>query len=150
MIKHVVFTINKKFQVSNVVKKCQTFRIKIPSVMGHKNDLSISFFRIIYQGIRIVYKSLHKSISEEIELSKEAARIRYENPSATTLEKSNDMSLTEAKQILNIENLDPIEVEKRFKFLYESNDRNNGGSFYLQSKVFRAKKRLEIEMEKTK
>lgn len=31
--------------------------------------------------------------------------------------------------------------------LYQANDVAKGGSFYLQSKVFRAKERVELEMK---
>lgn len=34
----------------------------------------------------------------------------------------------------------------RFKQLYDANDVANGGSFYLQSKVLRARERIEREM----
>jgi import inner membrane translocase subunit TIM16 len=34
-----------------------------------------------------------------------------------------------------------------FKRLYTMNDVEKGGSFYLQSKIFRAKERLEEEMQ---
>lgn len=41
----------------------------------------------------------------------------------------------------NIEN-----VMDRFKKLYDLNDPQKGGSFYLQSKVLRARERIEMEV----
>ena len=39
-------------------------------------------------------------------------------------------------QILNVKPpIDVEEVEKRYKHLFEINDKKKGGSFYLQSKV---------------
>ena len=35
---------------------------------------------------------------------------------------------------------------ERFKRLYDANDPKNGGSFYLQSKVLRARERIELEV----
>ena len=58
------------------------------------------------------------------------------------------MTRTEACQILNIEETnaeEPIchnEVIDRFEVLYEKNSVENGGSFYLRSKVFFAKEHL--------
>ena len=36
-------------------------------------------------------------------------------------------------------------VMERFKSLYDRNDPTKGGSFYLQSKVLRARERIELE-----
>jgi len=57
------------------------------------------------------------------------------------------MSLEEAKQILNIENLDPESVQKKYEHLFNVNDKAKGGSFYIQSKVFRAKERIDQELK---
>lgn len=54
--------------------------------------------------------------------------------------------MEEAKQILNVDNLEAAEVEEKFKHLFEVNDKAKGGSFYLQSKVFRAKERIDEEL----
>lgn len=51
-------------------------------------------------------------------------------------------------QILNVNsNLDPEEIKKSYDHLFVVNDKSKGGSFYLQSKVFRAKERLEEELK---
>ena len=34
----------------------------------------------------------------------------------------------------------------RFKRLFDGNDPNKGGSFYLQSKILRARERIELEV----
>jgi len=60
------------------------------------------------------------------------------------------MSLEEAKKILDLENLDPEEMEKRYTHLFNVNDKSKGGSFYLQSKVYRAKERLDQEIKELK
>lgn len=61
------------------------------------------------------------------------------------------MTLSEACQILNVKppkdgqgNIE--EVMSRFKTLFDANDPQKGGSFYLQSKVLRARERLEHEL----
>lgn len=68
---------------------------------------------------------------------------------------SSGMTLDEACKILDvkpptggkIEN--PEQVFERFKKLFDANDPQKGGSFYLQSKVLRARERLEAEMKPT-
>jgi mitochondrial import inner membrane translocase subunit TIM16 len=63
----------------------------------------------------------------------------------------NVMSLGEAKQILGLKDPgrpDSDELQKRYDHLFNVNDRSKGGSFYLQSKVFRAKERIGEALEK--
>ena len=64
---------------------------------------------------------------------------------------SSGLTLDEACKILNVKppsggkaNLD--DVIARFKKLFDSNEPSNGGSFYLQSKVLRARERIELEV----
>ena len=38
------------------------------------------------------------------------------------------------------------DVMERFKRLFDVNDPSKGGSFYLQSKVLRARERIELEV----
>ncbi|CAN1790616.1 Mitochondrial import inner membrane translocase subunit PAM16 like 2 [Linum perenne] len=57
------------------------------------------------------------------------------------------MSETEARQILGVsENASWEEILKKYDSLFENNAKN--GSFYLQSKVFRAKECLESAAKK--
>jgi len=65
------------------------------------------------------------------------------------------MRLDEAEKILNIDkdkHLEPQELRRllneRYKTMYELNSVENGGSFYLQSKLFRAKEVLEAEFRR--
>jgi mitochondrial import inner membrane translocase subunit TIM16 len=57
------------------------------------------------------------------------------------------MTLEEAQQILNVNKLEPEEIKKSYDHLFAVNDKSKGGSFYLQSKVFRAKERLDEELK---
>ncbi|KAI8841045.1 mitochondrial import inner membrane translocase subunit Tim16 [Chytriomyces cf. hyalinus JEL632] len=65
------------------------------------------------------------------------------------------MSLDEASMILNLKKsagdvhaVGREELLKRYDHLFKVNDPAEGGSFYLQSKVFRAKERLEMELDR--
>ncbi|KAM0307908.1 hypothetical protein HYE67_000406 [Fusarium culmorum] len=64
---------------------------------------------------------------------------------------SSSMTLDEACKILNVKppaggQANVEEVLSRYKRLFDSNDPQNGGSFYLQSKIVRAKERFEREI----
>lgn len=61
------------------------------------------------------------------------------------------MTLDEACRILNVKppaggQADVEAVMERYKRMFDANDPQKGGSFYLQSKIVRAKERFEREM----
>eukprot|EP01033_Poteriospumella_lacustris_P013228 gene13228-9475_t len=59
------------------------------------------------------------------------------------------LATDEALKILNLERseLTAEAVQKRYDRLYESNSPTKGGSFYLQSKVFRSREALLAELD---
>ncbi|KAG6003147.1 mitochondrial import inner membrane translocase subunit TIM16 [Claviceps maximensis] len=64
---------------------------------------------------------------------------------------SSGMTLEEACKILNVKppaggQANVEEVLERYKRLFDANDPQKGGSFYLQSKIVRAKERFEREI----
>ena len=64
---------------------------------------------------------------------------------------SSGMTLDEACKILNVKppqggKADAEEIMDRFKRLFDANDPQKGGSFYLQSKILRARERIEAEI----
>ncbi|ELW71042.1 Mitochondrial import inner membrane translocase subunit TIM16 [Tupaia chinensis] len=59
---------------------------------------------------------------------------------------SEEDSLQEAQQILSNSKLSPEEVLENYEHLFEVNDKPMGSSFYLQSKVVRAKEYLDEEL----
>ena len=44
----------------------------------------------------------------------------------------------------------PAEISAKYEHLLKVNDPKEGGSFYLQSKVFRAKETIDNELAKSK
>lgn len=56
------------------------------------------------------------------------------------------LPLDEARQILDVPaDVKPDEMYEKYKKLYEANAVEKGGSFYLQSKIYRAKESFENE-----
>ena len=57
--------------------------------------------------------------------------------------------MDEAKQILNLTDEDLFgktdRLQKNYDHLFDVNEKTKGGSFYLQSKVVRAKERIDQE-----
>ncbi|CVK99703.1 probable mitochondria-associated signaling protein [Fusarium fujikuroi] len=78
------------------------------------------------------------------------AQAKAGNPSAGA-SLSSGMTLDEACKILNVKppaggQANVEEVLSRYKRLFDANDPQKGGSFYLQSKIVRAKERFEREI----
>lgn len=72
-------------------------------------------------------------------------------PGAANNRVSAGLTLDEACKILNVSppkdgKTDLNLVMERFKKLFDLNDPQNGGSFYLQSKILRARERIEFEV----
>jgi len=105
--------------------------------------------QIIIAGSQVVGKAFTQAVRQEIRLSQEAAKARG-NSNQNTAQQAETarmgMTIDEAKQILNIEKIGQEEIEKAYSHLFECNDKAKGGSFYLQSKVVRAKERLDQEI----
>lgn len=105
--------------------------------------------QIIIAGTQVVARAFARAVRQEMAASQEAAR-RLGNSRARSEQLGNlkmGLSLEEAKQILNVSNIDREEVKKQYDFLFKANEREKGGTFYIQSKIVRAKERLEHELE---
>ncbi|XP_073915344.1 mitochondrial import inner membrane translocase subunit TIM16 isoform X1 [Castor canadensis] len=103
--------------------------------------------QIIVMGVQVVGRAFARALRQEFAASRAAADARgragHQSAAASNL---SGLSLQEAQQILNISKLSPEEVQKNYEHLFKVNDKSVGGSFYLQSKVVRAKERLDEEL----
>ena len=73
------------------------------------------------------------------------------NPTAANTLSASGLTLDEACKILNVSppkggSADLGRVHEQFKRLFDINEPKKGGSFYLQSKVLRARERIELEV----
>lgn len=59
------------------------------------------------------------------------------------------VELNEARKILGMESgpLSVEEAQKKYDYLFDANSKEKSGSFYLQSKVYRAMERIKGEIE---
>lgn len=69
--------------------------------------------------------------------------------SAAANSRSGGVSLDEACKILDVDagSLTNEAIDKKFEYLFDVNSKEKSGSFYLQSKVYRASERLKYELE---
>ena len=83
--------------------------------------------------------------------SQKYAQAMQNNPTAANTMSSAGLTLDEACKILNVSppqagEANLTKVHEQFKRLFDMNDPKKGGSFYLQSKVLRARERIELEV----
>ncbi|XP_038207388.1 mitochondrial import inner membrane translocase subunit Tim16 [Zerene cesonia] len=106
--------------------------------------------QIIVLGAQVVGKAFARALKQEIAASQEAAKRAGGGPQGARRAAANastGLTLEEAMQILNIEKLDPEKIKNNYEHLFNVNDKSKGGSFYLQSKIVRAKERIDTEMK---
>ncbi|KAI1491513.1 protein transporter [Biscogniauxia mediterranea] len=113
--------------------------------------------RIITQIVLVGSRVLGRAFTEaykQAQASSNYARAQAKiNPNGVSARASlsNGMTLDEACKILNVKppqggQANMEEVMSRFKKLFDTNDPQKGGSFYLQSKILRARERIEAEV----
>lgn len=110
--------------------------------------------QIIVLGTQMVGRAFARALRQEIAASQEAARRAGGGQQGSQRVAANTrtgLTLDEALKILNVEKSDQMDaIERNYKYLMEANDRSKGGSFYLQSKVVRAKERIDEEFKNLK
>ncbi|XP_036408140.1 mitochondrial import inner membrane translocase subunit tim16-like isoform X2 [Megalops cyprinoides] len=103
--------------------------------------------QIIVMGAQVVGRAFARALRQEFAASRAAAEARSRSGQQSAAASSiSGMTLQEAQQILNVSTLTPEEIQKNYEHLFKVNDKSVGGSFYLQSKVVRAKERLDEEL----
>ncbi|KAL8867416.1 MAG: hypothetical protein Q9174_005682 [Haloplaca sp. 1 TL-2023] len=110
--------------------------------------------RIITQavvvGARVFGRAFNEAYKQAQASSKYAQSSSGSGSSINTFT-SSGLTLDEACKILNVRPPQPgkanmEETIERFKRLFDANDPTKGGSFYLQSKILRARERIELEV----
>ncbi|XP_061058489.1 mitochondrial import inner membrane translocase subunit TIM16-like [Eubalaena glacialis] len=103
--------------------------------------------QIIVIGVQVVGRDFARALRQEFTASQAAAdaqgRARHQSAAASNL---SGLSLQKTQQILNVFKLSPEETQKNYEHLFKVNDKSVGASFYLLSKVVRAKERLEEQL----
>ncbi|KAL2259354.1 hypothetical protein VTK26DRAFT_6991 [Humicola hyalothermophila] len=109
--------------------------------------------QVVIVGTRVLGRAFAEAYKQAAASSQyQRAQARAGNGSGTgRASLSNGMTLDEACKILNVKppqngKADLDEVMERFKRLFDNNDPKKGGSFYLQSKILRARERIEAEV----
>ncbi|KAG9780203.1 hypothetical protein KCU88_g3779, partial [Aureobasidium melanogenum] len=108
--------------------------------------------QIVLTGGRVFGKAFAEAYKQAQASSQYAKAAAKSDPGAVNTAAASGMTLDEACKILNVKppqggvaNME--QVMERFKKLYDLNEpkKGGGGSFYLQSKILRARERIEME-----
>ncbi len=121
------------------------------------NSLFLKAHRLITQVVVIGARVLGRAFTEaykQASASSQYARAQAKsgNPGASgRASLTSGMTLDEACKILNVKppqggQANMEDVMERFKKLFDANEPSKGGSFYLQSKILRARERIEAEI----
>ncbi|CCH61043.1 hypothetical protein TBLA_0D05510 [Henningerozyma blattae CBS 6284] len=108
-----------------------------------------AFVQIVITGARVFGKAFGQAYRQAAAQSakKSASNI---TKNGKKLSEYGGITLDESCKILNIENnmknLTIDKINQRFDYLFNINDKAKGGSFYLQSKIYRAAERMKWEL----
>ncbi|KAF7846027.1 hypothetical protein BT93_L5545 [Corymbia citriodora subsp. variegata] len=102
-------------------------------------------------GGRVFGRAFMEAYKQAQASSKYAAAAAKNDPTAARTAGASGLTLDEACKILNVKppqggQTNMESVMERFKKLYDLNEPKQGGSFYLQSKILRARERIEAEV----
>ncbi|KAL9112994.1 MAG: hypothetical protein Q9227_002859 [Pyrenula ochraceoflavens] len=106
--------------------------------------------QVLLTGGRVFGRAVAEAYKQSLATSRYAAEAAKKDPKGLNTLSSSGLTLDEACKILNVKppmggKADMEQVMERFKKLYDLNEPRRGGSFYLQSKVLRAKDRIQLE-----
>ncbi|RDL41872.1 Uncharacterized protein BP5553_01851 [Venustampulla echinocandica] len=107
--------------------------------------------QVVITGSRVLGRAFAEAYKQASATSQYAKAHAKNNPGAANTFASHGLTLEEACKILNVKppqggKANMEEVTERFKRLFDVNDPQKGGSFYLQSKILRARERIESEV----
>ncbi|CAD5121999.1 DgyrCDS10452 [Dimorphilus gyrociliatus] len=106
--------------------------------------------QVIVAGAQVVGRAFTRALRQEIQNSQRAAQARSTKSTSQQAAANSVSGITvqEALQVLNIKDIHDLEtLNKNYDHLFKVNDKSKGGSLYLQSKVVRAKERIDMELK---
>ncbi|KAI8051647.1 Pam16-domain-containing protein [Syncephalis plumigaleata] len=105
---------------------------------------------VLVTGTRIVGRAFfeaYKQAAANAAARKAAASGKGGGAGGDPLTRRTGMTLDEAHKILNVQaDMEMAEIVKKYEHLFKMNDPKAGSTLYLQSKVARAKERIDLEM----
>lgn len=107
-----------------------------------------AFVQVIITGAQVFGRAFTEAYRQAAAQSAKTATSTATRKGSASAEYGG-ITLDESCKILNIEdenNLNTDKINKNYEYLFHVNDKDKGGSFYLQSKIYRAAERLKWEI----
>ncbi|KAL6928305.1 hypothetical protein ACO0SA_003043 [Hanseniaspora valbyensis] len=107
-----------------------------------------SLFKVAFTTVSIFGKAVKQAYKQSA--ARKAAGISGSGVSGSFNKEFGGITLSESMDILNLKGKDAKNLKKiqdKFDYLLKINDVEKGGSFYLQSKIYRAAERLKHELK---
>lgn len=104
-----------------------------------------AFVQVVVTGASVFGKAFAEAYRQEASQSVKQGPKAARSASA----EYGGITLDESSKILNLEDQNELNRDKinsKFQYLFDINDKEKGGSFYLQSKIYRAAERLKYEI----
>jgi len=105
--------------------------------------------QIVIAGVQVFSKAFGLAYQQALKNAKNGPGAAS---AAAAASRGSKMAVDESLMVLNISRAELTatdaadKLSKKYTRMFEANDPSNGGSFYLQSKVFRAKEALDDEL----
>jgi import inner membrane translocase subunit TIM16 len=105
--------------------------------------------QIVIAGVQVFSKAFGLAYQQALKNAKNGPGAAS---AAAAASRGSKMAVDESLMVLNISRADLVgtdaatKLSEKYTRMFEANDPSNGGSFYLQSKVFRAKEALDDEL----
>lgn len=108
--------------------------------------------QVVIVGSRVLGRAFVEAYKQASARSQYARSAVEGGSAAANNYASHGLTLDEACKILNVKppqggKANMEDVIERFKKLFDQNEPKKGGSFYLQSKILRARERIELEVK---
>ncbi|ODQ47239.1 hypothetical protein PICMEDRAFT_71334 [Pichia membranifaciens NRRL Y-2026] len=107
--------------------------------------------QVIFTGARVFGRAFTEAYKEAAAATtvKQASADGKGPAKASAASRDGDIALDEACKILDVDlsGLTLDKAQKKYDYLFDINAKEKGGSFYLQSKVYRSMERIKNEMQ---
>lgn len=107
--------------------------------------------QVVVTGARVFGRAFTEAYREAAAASAATAQNSTDKSGKKTSAASRDQGITldEATKILDVElsGLTLDKATKKYDYLFDTNSKDKGGSFYVQSKVFRSMERIKAELD---
>ncbi|KAJ1725558.1 mitochondrial import inner membrane translocase subunit TIM16 [Coemansia erecta] len=109
---------------------------------------------MLVTGTRIVGRAFgdaYKQAAANSAAARAAAGNMKASADGDKMTQASGIAVDESAKILNLEDMNSAEeLTKKYEHLFDANDPKKGGSFYLQSKIVRARERIEMHWAQEK